>query len=164
MNAYLEAERRAVVEASAITGAGVTATLRAAVTRILDNLKNNVDTTLDEAPALAAPDMSAKSGVTQHSAGTPKLSMKSGRPAAPRGRSPCRRKIRSIRGGDRGRKPSRTSTSKTRLRRTLTCTKSQRSARASAAELEELLGRTRAPSWSSLEAALGTRAWKRERC
>ena len=39
-----------VVEATAITGAGVTATLRAAVSRILDNLKNNVDTTLHEEP------------------------------------------------------------------------------------------------------------------
>ena len=36
---------------SAIQGNGVTATLRAAVARILDNIKNNVDTTLYEEPA-----------------------------------------------------------------------------------------------------------------
>ena len=77
MNGYLNPNGAPVVEASAITGTGVTATLRAAVARILDNLKNNVDTTLHEEPELEAPDMSAKSGVTQMSAGTPKLSMKS---------------------------------------------------------------------------------------
>src|SRR5438270_4243880 len=76
MNGYLNPNGSPVVEASAITGTGVTATLRAAVARILDNLKNNVDTTLHEEPELAAPDMSAKSGVTPMSAGTPKLSMK----------------------------------------------------------------------------------------
>ncbi len=76
MNAYLNPNAAPAVEASAINGTGVTATLRAAVTRILDNLKRNVDTTLHEEPELAAPDMSAKSGVTQMSAGTPKLSMK----------------------------------------------------------------------------------------
>ena len=43
---------------------------------ILENVKNQVDTSLkDEAP-LAKPDMSAKSGVTPSSAGTPKLSMR----------------------------------------------------------------------------------------
>jgi len=77
MNGYLNPDGSPVVEASAITGSGVTATLRAAVARILDNLKNNVDTTLHEEPELEAPDMSAKSGATQMSAGTPKLSMKS---------------------------------------------------------------------------------------
>jgi signal recognition particle receptor subunit beta len=76
MNGYLNPDGSPVVEASAITGSGVTATLRAAVARILDNLKNNVDTTLHEEPELEAPDMSAKSGATQMSAGTPKLSMK----------------------------------------------------------------------------------------
>jgi hypothetical protein len=76
MNGYLNPNGSPVVEASAITGTGVTATLRAAVARILENLKNNVDTTLHEEPELEAPDMSAKSGVTQMSAGTPKLSMK----------------------------------------------------------------------------------------
>src|SRR6202022_2843389 len=51
--------------------------------RILDNLKNNVNTTLAEEPELAAPDMSAKSGASSSSAGTPKLSMKAaGEPAA----------------------------------------------------------------------------------
>ena len=77
MNAYMNPGNVPVVEAAAITGAGVTATLRAAVAKILDNLKNNVDTVLYEQPELAPPDMSQKSGVAQHSAGTPKLSMKS---------------------------------------------------------------------------------------
>jgi signal recognition particle receptor subunit beta len=82
MNAYLNPGNAPVVEASAINGTGVTATLRTAVARILDNLKNNVDTTLHEEPPLAAPDMSQKAGVAPHSAGTPKLSMKSDAPAA----------------------------------------------------------------------------------
>ena len=77
MNGYLHPNGSPVVEASAITGTGVTATLRAAVARILDNLKNNVDTTLHEEPELDAPDLSAKSGMTSMSAGTPKLTMKS---------------------------------------------------------------------------------------
>lgn len=77
MKAYLNAGDAPVVEASAITGAGVTATLRAAVAKILDNVKNHVDTTLYEEPPLAPPDMSQKAGVAQHSAGTPKLTMKS---------------------------------------------------------------------------------------
>jgi mutual gliding-motility protein MglA len=77
MNEYLNPNGAPAVEASAITGQGVTATLRQAVGRILDNLKNNVDTTLHEEPELEPPDMSAKSGVTPMSAGTPKLSMKS---------------------------------------------------------------------------------------
>jgi signal recognition particle receptor subunit beta len=81
MNAYLNPTGSVpVVEASAINGTGVTATLRAAIARILDNLKNNVDTTLYEEPALAAPDMTQKAGVAPHSAGTPKLTMKSDAP------------------------------------------------------------------------------------
>jgi signal recognition particle receptor subunit beta len=76
MNEYLNPNGAPAIEASAITGMGVTATLRQAVGRILDNLKKNVDTTLHEEPELAPPDMSAKSGVTPMSAGTPKLSMK----------------------------------------------------------------------------------------
>jgi hypothetical protein len=56
--------------------------LRAAISRILENLKNNVDTTLYEAAPLTAPDMSQKAGVTSSSAGTPKLSMKTETPAA----------------------------------------------------------------------------------
>ena len=74
---YLGATTDNIVEASAKSGAGVTTTLRTAVSRILDNLKNHVDTTLYEEPALTAPDMTQKSGVAHHSAGTPKLSMKS---------------------------------------------------------------------------------------
>ena len=81
MNAYLEPGNAPVVEASAINGAGVTATLRAAVSRILDNLKNNVDTTLHEEPPLAPPDMTQRAGVTPSSAGTPKLSMKADAPS-----------------------------------------------------------------------------------
>jgi signal recognition particle receptor subunit beta len=76
MNAYMNPGNVPVVEASAITGVGVTATLRAAVARILDNLKSNVDTVLHDEPALSAPDMSQRSGVASHSAGTPKLSMR----------------------------------------------------------------------------------------
>ena len=52
MSAYLKPGDAPVLEASAINGVGVTATLRAAVSRILDNLKNNVDTTLNEQPPL----------------------------------------------------------------------------------------------------------------
>jgi small GTP-binding protein len=83
MNAYLKTNGAPAIEAQALNGVGVTATLRAAVSRILDNLKNNVDTTLADAPELGAPDMSAKAGVTSMSAGTPKLSMKSATPAPP---------------------------------------------------------------------------------
>ncbi len=68
MNAYLVPGSAPVVEAAAIQGMGVTATLRAAVAKILDNLKNNVDVSIkDEAP-LAAPDMTASSGARLHSA------------------------------------------------------------------------------------------------
>ncbi len=81
MTSYLGATPASVVEASAKTGVGVTATLRNAVAKILDNLKNNVDTTLYDEPALTAPDMTQKSGVAQHSAGTPKLSMRGETPA-----------------------------------------------------------------------------------
>jgi len=48
MNAYLHPDGAPVIEAAAINGTGVTATLRAAISRILDNLKNGVDTTLHE--------------------------------------------------------------------------------------------------------------------
>jgi signal recognition particle receptor subunit beta len=77
MTTYLGASPSSVVEASAKTGVGVTATLRAAVSKILDNLKNNVDVTLYDEPPLSAPDMTQRSGVAPHSAGSPKLSMKS---------------------------------------------------------------------------------------
>jgi signal recognition particle receptor subunit beta len=76
MSAYLNPGKAPIVEAAAIAGTGVTATLRAAITRILENLKNNVDTSLKDAAPLAAPDMTAKSGATPGSAGTPKLSMR----------------------------------------------------------------------------------------
>jgi signal recognition particle receptor subunit beta len=76
MNAYLETGNSPVVEASAIQGTGVTATLRAAIVKILDNLKNNVDTSLRDEPPLAPPDMTARAGVTSASAGEAKLSMR----------------------------------------------------------------------------------------
>jgi signal recognition particle receptor subunit beta len=76
MNSYMNPGAHPVVEAAAIQGVGVTATLRAAVGQILDNLKKNVDVTLYDQPELAAPDMSQRSGVTQGSAGIPKLSMR----------------------------------------------------------------------------------------
>lgn len=82
MNAYLQPGGAPVVEASALNGTGVTATLRAAITRILENLKNNVDIGLLEEPELAPPDLSAKSGVTSSSAGTPKLAVTGSKPAA----------------------------------------------------------------------------------
>src|SRR5947207_1777915 len=74
MSAYLKPGNHPVVEASAIQGVGVTQTLRAAVARILENLKNNVDTTIYDGAPLAAPDLSARSGATPASAGAPKLS------------------------------------------------------------------------------------------
>ena len=81
MTGYLEPGNAPIVEASAINGSGVTATLRAAITRILENLKNNVDISLAEAGELPPPDMKVKSGVTSSSAGTPKLAV--GGKAAP---------------------------------------------------------------------------------
>src|SRR5438128_4499286 len=63
MSGYLHPGAAPVVEAAAINGAGVTATLRTAVARILENLKTNVDTTLYDEPHLVAPDMRAKAGV-----------------------------------------------------------------------------------------------------
>jgi mutual gliding-motility protein MglA len=89
MTSYLGADASSVVEASAKSGVGVTATLRTAVAKILDNLKNNVDTTLYEEPALASPDMTQKSGVAHHSAGTPKLSMRGDTPVPARPPEPA---------------------------------------------------------------------------
>lgn len=83
MTAYMATGNAPAVEASAKNGVGVTATMRAAVGRMLENLKNNVDTTLYDEPELGRPDMTAKSGVTPASAGTPKLSMKTGAGTAP---------------------------------------------------------------------------------
>src|SRR3954447_19157271 len=67
MNGYLHPGSAPVVEAAAINGAGVTATMRAAIARIMENLKKNVDTTLYEEPQLAAPDLRVKSGVAMSS-------------------------------------------------------------------------------------------------
>ena len=76
MSSYLQPGNAPVIEAAAIEGKGVAATLRAAVGRILENLKNNVDTTLGDAAPLEAPDMTARSGATPSSAGVSKLSMR----------------------------------------------------------------------------------------
>ncbi len=83
MKEYLHTGDAPFVEASAKNGTGVTQTLRAAVGRMLENLKNNVDTTLYDEPELGRPDMTARSGVTPMSAGTPKLSMKTSAGNAP---------------------------------------------------------------------------------
>jgi mutual gliding-motility protein MglA len=95
MSEYLHPNGAPVVEASAISGVGVTATLRAAVARILDNLKSNVETVLHDEPPLAAPDMTQKAGVAAHSAGTPKLSMKDTAPAASAPPSPTFAELQS---------------------------------------------------------------------
>ena len=84
MNDYLHPRNAPVVEAAAINGVGVTATLRAAITRILDNLKNNVDTTLYDAPELAAPDMRAKSGAMPSLVIKTDVAGAPARPAAPK--------------------------------------------------------------------------------
>jgi mutual gliding-motility protein MglA len=73
ITAYLRPGSAPVIEAAALNNIGVTATLRAAIARILENLKGNVDTSLKEQPELAPPDMTAKSGAPASA----KLSMKS---------------------------------------------------------------------------------------
>jgi mutual gliding-motility protein MglA len=75
MKSYLQTGDAPVVEAAALQGTGVTATLRTAVARILENLKNNVDITLYEQQPLKAPEMSVRSGATAGSAGSPKVSV-----------------------------------------------------------------------------------------
>src|SRR5947209_998205 len=69
MNGYMQPNGVPVVEAAAINGTGVTATLRAAIGRILENLKKSVDTTLRDEPELAPPDMSVRVS------GSPKVSV-----------------------------------------------------------------------------------------
>jgi signal recognition particle receptor subunit beta len=76
MSSYLEPGSAPVVEAVAVAGQGVTNTLRAAISGILDNLQNQRDISLEDAPELMAPDMSVRSGATPASAGTAKLSLK----------------------------------------------------------------------------------------
>ena len=73
MKIYMNTGNAPIVEASAISGVGVTQTLRAAVTLMLENIKNNVDLTLYDGPELKRPDMKAGSGVTASSAGVPKV-------------------------------------------------------------------------------------------
>src|SRR5688572_4278889 len=76
LNSYMNPDGKTpFVEAAAIQGLGVTQTLRAAISRILDNLKNNVDVTLYEAAPLQRPSMSSPSGATSGSAGVPKISI-----------------------------------------------------------------------------------------
>ena len=75
MTSYMNTGTAPVVEAAALQGVGVTATLRTAVSRILENLKNNVDITLYEEQPLKSPEMLVRSGVTSSSAGTPKISV-----------------------------------------------------------------------------------------
>jgi signal recognition particle receptor subunit beta len=77
MNEYMQPGNIPVVEAAAIQGTGVTQTLRQAIARILDNLKNNVDVTLYDAPPLQRPVMSSASGATSASAGVPKIAVAS---------------------------------------------------------------------------------------
>jgi signal recognition particle receptor subunit beta len=77
MNEYMQPGNIPVVEAAAIQGTGVTQTLRQAIARILDNLKNNVDVTLYDAPPLQRPVMSSASGATSSSAGVPKIAVAS---------------------------------------------------------------------------------------
>ena len=83
MSGYLHPGAAPVVEAAAINGAGVTATLRTAVARILENLKTNVDTTLYDEPHLVAPDMRAKAGVIASSRMRTDVGRASPRPPEP---------------------------------------------------------------------------------
>ena len=64
MTAYLQPGNAPVIEAAALNGIGVTATLRAAVARILENLKANVDTTIHASWLLVATDMTVSQVVT----------------------------------------------------------------------------------------------------
>lgn len=68
MTAYLKPGNAPVIEAAALNNIGVTATLRAAIARILENLKGNIDTSLKEQPELAAQ--------ASQSSSTPMLSTK----------------------------------------------------------------------------------------
>lgn len=73
INMYLQPGSSSVVEAVAVQGTGVTATLRAAVSRILENLRQDVDVTLPESAPLEAPDLSAGSGTASGS--VPKITV-----------------------------------------------------------------------------------------
>jgi hypothetical protein len=73
MNEYMMPGPIPVAEAIAIQGVGVTATLRQAVARMLENLKGGVDITLSDQPPLAAPDMTARAGVPVSAAPAPKV-------------------------------------------------------------------------------------------
>ncbi|MBI2213101.1 MAG: hypothetical protein HYU52_05585 [Acidobacteria bacterium] len=86
MRIYLNIGNAPIVEASAISGVGVTQTLRAAIGLMLENIKGNVDITLYEGPELRKPDLKVGSGVTQGSAGVPKVGV--GATSAPVVRQP----------------------------------------------------------------------------
>lgn len=73
INEYMLPGPIPVVEAIAIQGVGVTATLRAAVARMLENLKAGVDIALSDQPPLEAPDMTARAGVPLSAAPAPKV-------------------------------------------------------------------------------------------
>lgn len=75
MNAYMQPGSIPVVEAAALRGDGVTATLRSAIARILDNLKNNVDITLYDEPPLRRPQMGTQSGATSSASGMSRISV-----------------------------------------------------------------------------------------
>jgi mutual gliding-motility protein MglA len=75
MNGYLSPGEIPVVEAAALKGLGVTQTLRAAVGRMLDNLKNNVDVTLYENTPMPRPVMKAGSGAPASSAGISRINV-----------------------------------------------------------------------------------------
>ncbi len=75
MNAYMQPGSIPVVEAAALRGDGVTATLRSAITRILDNLKNNVDITLYDEPPLRRPQMGTQSGATSSASAMSRISV-----------------------------------------------------------------------------------------
>jgi mutual gliding-motility protein MglA len=75
MNGYLHPGEIPVVEAAALKGLGVTQTLRAAVGRMLDNLKNNVDVTLYENTPMPRPVMKTGSGAPASSAGVPRINV-----------------------------------------------------------------------------------------
>lgn len=75
MTAYLQPGNAPVVEAVALEGLGVTATLRAAVTRILDNLRNNVDISIRADAAAVAPELPLPATTESGDRVTPKISV-----------------------------------------------------------------------------------------
>lgn len=91
MSEYLQPGNVPVIPAVAIRGEGVTETLRAAVGRILANVRANVDVTLYDNAPMSRPSMKAGSGSTQSTAGVPKVSVAgtAPRPEPPRSEPPA---------------------------------------------------------------------------